>query len=78
MFVHGGLMHLALNMWTLWLFGPRVERAWGASTFTWFYLWCGVGGWAAHYMFQKRRRSADWRVGGDSGCRGGVRIAVAG
>lgn len=53
MFVHGGMMHLLLNMWTLWLFGPRVERAWGASTFTWFYLWCGLGGWAFHYMFQK-------------------------
>ncbi len=52
MFAHGGLMHLALNMWTLWLFGPRVERAWGASAFTWFYLWCGLGGWAFHYMFQ--------------------------
>lgn len=53
MFVHGGLSHLALNLWTLWLFGPRVERAWGSSTFTWFYLWCGLGGWAAHYMLQR-------------------------
>ena len=53
MFVHGGFMHLALNMWTLWLFGPRVERAWGSTTFTWFYLWCGLGGWAFHYMFQR-------------------------
>ena len=53
MFVHGGLMHLLLNMWTLWLFGPRVERAWGSSTFVWYYLWCGVGGWAFHYMFQR-------------------------
>jgi membrane associated rhomboid family serine protease len=53
MFVHGGLAHLALNMWTLWLFGPRVERAWGSSTFTWFYLWCGLGGWAFHFMFQR-------------------------
>lgn len=52
MFVHGGLMHLLLNMWTLWLFGPRVERAWGPSTFTWYYLWCGLGGWAFHYLFQ--------------------------
>ncbi|MFY7922912.1 MAG: rhomboid family intramembrane serine protease [Gemmatimonas sp.] len=52
MFVHGGLMHLLLNMWTLWLFGPRVERSWGASTFTWYYLWCGLGGWAFHYLFQ--------------------------
>ena len=53
MFVHAGLVHLALNMWTLWLFGPRVERAWGSSTFTWYYLWCGLGGWAFHYMFER-------------------------
>jgi membrane associated rhomboid family serine protease len=25
MFLHGGLLHLGLNMWTLWLFGPTVE-----------------------------------------------------
>ena len=53
MFVHGGLLHLGLNLWTLWLFGPRVEQAWGARAFTWFYLWCGLGGWAFHYMFQR-------------------------
>ena len=53
MFVHGGLLHLGLNMWTLWLFGPRVERAWGSSAFTWFYVWCGFTGWLFHYMFQK-------------------------
>lgn len=51
MFVHGNFMHLALNMITFWIFGPRVERAWGSSAFTWFYLWCGVGGWFSHYMF---------------------------
>ena len=28
MFVHGGFWHLALNMYTLYLFGPRIERAW--------------------------------------------------
>jgi membrane associated rhomboid family serine protease len=47
-FVHGGLLHLVLNLWTLWLFGPRVEAAMGRATFTWYYLWCGVGGWALH------------------------------
>ncbi len=51
MFVHGGLLHLALNMYMLWIFGRRVERAWGSTTFTWFYLWCGVSGWAFHWMF---------------------------
>ncbi|MBU6365804.1 MAG: rhomboid family intramembrane serine protease [Gemmatimonadetes bacterium] len=49
-FVHGGLLHLVLNLWTLWLFGPRVEMAMGRGTFTWFYLWCGVGGWAVHAL----------------------------
>lgn len=52
-FVHGSVLHLLLNMWTLWLFGPRVERAWGSSAFTWFYIWCGFAGWLAHYMLQK-------------------------
>ncbi len=54
MFVHGGLMHLALNMYMLWIFGRRVERAWGSTTFSWFYLWCGVSGWAFHWMFTPR------------------------
>lgn len=51
MFAHGGFTHLLLNMITLWMFGPRVERAWGSAAFTWFYLWCGFGGWALHAMF---------------------------
>jgi membrane associated rhomboid family serine protease len=54
MFVHGGLLHLAFNMYMLWVFGRRVERAWGSTTFTWFYLWCGVSGWAFHWMFTPR------------------------
>ncbi len=44
MFVHAGLWHLALNMYTLWIFGPRVEHVWGTKRFAWFYLWCGLGG----------------------------------
>ena len=34
MFVHAGFWHLALNMYTLWLFGPRIEWKWGAREFT--------------------------------------------
>lgn len=50
MFVHGGLWHLALNMYTLWLFGPRVEHIWGTKRFAWFYLWCGLGGVLTHAL----------------------------
>jgi membrane associated rhomboid family serine protease len=24
-FMHGGWLHLILNMWTLWIFGPAME-----------------------------------------------------
>jgi membrane associated rhomboid family serine protease len=54
MFVHGGFWHLALNMYSLYVFGPRVEHAWGsASRFTMFYLWCGLGGWLFHILFAR-------------------------
>lgn len=53
MFVHGGFWHLALNMYTLWLFGPRVEHAWSPGEFTRYYILCGLGGWFAHLLFAR-------------------------
>ena len=52
MFAHAGFWHLALNMYTLFLFGPRVERSMRSSgEFTRFYLIAGLGGWLAHVLF---------------------------
>jgi membrane associated rhomboid family serine protease len=53
MFVHGGFWHLALNMYTLFLFGPRVEHAWSAGEFSRYYILCGLGGWFAHLLFAR-------------------------
>lgn len=50
-FVHAGFWHLAFNMYALWAFGPRIEAEWGARTFTWYYLWCALGGVVAHALF---------------------------
>jgi membrane associated rhomboid family serine protease len=36
-FLHGGLMHLAFNMYGLWLFGSELERVWGARRLSVFY-----------------------------------------
>ncbi|SDR63501.1 Membrane associated serine protease, rhomboid family [Rhizobiales bacterium GAS113] len=47
-FLHGGWLHLILNMWTLWLFGGTVEDRQGPARFLAFYLACGVLGSAAH------------------------------
>ncbi|MGH7665243.1 MAG: rhomboid family intramembrane serine protease [Gemmatimonadaceae bacterium] len=53
MFVHAGLFHVGLNMYLLWLFGRRVEHVWSAGGFTRYYLWCGLGGWLFHLLFDK-------------------------
>lgn len=47
-FMHGGWLHLILNMWTLWLFGPSVEDRLGAPRYLLFYLVCGVAASGAH------------------------------
>ena len=51
MFVHYSLWHLALNMYVLVLFGPRLERATGTRSFMLYYLWCGLGGSLFHLVF---------------------------
>ena len=51
LFVHTGFWHLALNMYALWLLGPRIEAMWGSREFVRYYLFCGLGGWFAHLAF---------------------------
>jgi membrane associated rhomboid family serine protease len=48
MFLHGGWLHLILNMWTLWIFGPAVEDRLGSGRFLSFYLLCGIAASLAH------------------------------
>ncbi len=42
-FLHGGVMHLLLNMYALWLFGARMENMWGAKAFVLYYFICVIG-----------------------------------
>ena len=48
MFLHGGWLHLILNMWTLWLFGPIVEDRLGSGRYLVFYLACGLSASITH------------------------------
>ena len=41
-FLHGGWLHIILNMWTLWIFGDNVEDCMGPVRFAIFYLTCGT------------------------------------
>lgn len=72
MFVHSWLAHLAFNMFTLWMFGPRLEQEWGTRSFVQFYLWCGLGGAVAHLLFAQHSS-----VIGASGAISGVLVAYA-
>ena len=50
-FLHGGFLHIALNMYALFLFGPPLEAALGRVRFTALYLISAVGGNAVSYAF---------------------------
>jgi rhomboid protease GluP len=43
-FVHGGIIHLVVNMWSLLMIGPLVERIFGHLAFAVLYLAAGMGG----------------------------------
>jgi membrane associated rhomboid family serine protease len=50
MFIHGGLMHVAGNMWFLWVFGKAIEDLLGHVRFLFFYLACGIAAGLVHIL----------------------------
>ena len=51
MFMHGGILHLAFNMFALWMFGSAIESIFGSRRFLFFYLTCGLGAAIAQISF---------------------------
>lgn len=43
MFMHGGIMHIAFNMFALFSFGSILEQFWGGKKFLFFYISSGLG-----------------------------------
>lgn len=43
-FLHGDVLHLALNMFALWMFGSELAPRWGSNFFLRYYFLCAVGG----------------------------------
>jgi membrane associated rhomboid family serine protease len=50
MFLHFGLLHLALNMWALWVLGRNLEAALGPLRFAALYVLAGLGGNVLAYL----------------------------
>jgi membrane associated rhomboid family serine protease len=58
MFVHYGLLHIAFNMYALWILGRPLEALFGRLRFLGIYLVCGIGGNVAVYLFAPGVESA--------------------
>ncbi|MBN2008501.1 rhomboid family intramembrane serine protease [candidate division KSB1 bacterium] len=74
MFLHGGFIHILLNMFILWMFGCEIERYMGEREFIRYYLICGVGGGLVHVLIQP---SSMTPVVGASGAIYGLLAAFA-
>jgi len=74
LFLHGSLLHLVFNLFTLWMFGCDVERALGSKRFIWYFLITGVGAGLFHLAFNWNSLTP---VIGASGAIYGVLVAFA-
>jgi rhomboid protease GluP len=50
MFLHVNLLHLIVNMYSLWIVGPYVEKFYGSAKFVVFWVLTGVAGVIASYF----------------------------
>jgi membrane associated rhomboid family serine protease len=50
MFVHVDLPHVLINMYSLWVVGPYVEKLYGSAKFVFFWVVAGIAGVVASYL----------------------------
>jgi rhomboid protease GluP len=71
--VHGGVLHLFLNMYALWVVGPIVEQIWGRGLFAGFYVLTAIAASTASFLM-----SAGPAVGASGAIFGLVGVLLAG
>jgi membrane associated rhomboid family serine protease len=69
MFIHGGFLHIAGNMWFLWIFGRGVEDLIGHTKYLLLYLVCGF---AAAFLYVLVNSNSTAPTIGASGAIAGV------
>jgi membrane associated rhomboid family serine protease len=75
MFMHGGMLHILMNMFVLWMFGPRIEEVWGKRTFLIYYFACGIGAALTYGAFSLVGLQAEVPMVGASGAIFGLLLA---
>ncbi len=78
-FLHGGFLHLALNMYALWIVGSVLEPALGRWRFVMLYLVSALGGSVGVLLFASPTVQSEWwmAVVGASGAVFGLFGAIA-
>jgi len=51
MFLHGGWLHLIMNLWFMWIFADNIEDCMGRLRFMLFYLTCGLVAALCQFFF---------------------------
>lgn len=72
MFLHFGVLHLAMNLWALWDAGQLVERMYGSARFAMLYFACGLVGNLASLVIHGSRAVSGGASGAILGLYGGL------
>ncbi len=72
LFLHYGPIHLAFNLYALWVIGPGLERAIGAWRFLFCYIVAGLGSSAGVVLLRVFRMTSAEQLVGASGCVMGI------
>jgi membrane associated rhomboid family serine protease len=72
MFMHGGLAHIAGNLWFLWIFGDNVEDDMGHARYLAFYFICGILASLTHVLLSASGQNAQIPSLGASGAISGI------
>jgi membrane associated rhomboid family serine protease len=72
MFMHGGIAHIAGNMWFLWIFGDNVEDRMGHGRYAVFYLLSGLIASLSHVLMNMSGNASMVPSLGASGAISGV------
>ncbi len=73
-FLHGGALHLLVNIYVLWSFGAWVEAALGSVRYLFVYVAALLGG--SLWALMENRNRPDYRALGASGAVAGIVLSV--
>ena len=71
-FLHGGYLHVLVNMFALWMFGTHIERLWGHVHFLIYYFFCLIGAGLVQLVVVSAQTSAGGSVYPTIGASGAV------